>query len=571
MKLKSIEVQNYRSITKTTKLHLDPGLTVILGPNNEGKSNLLRAIVLAMECLRTLRQPGLGSVRWKEDRASRRPSRLFDWERDYPLAAQQKTPEGESTFALEFELSQDEQKLFKAEIGSATNKNLPLEIAVGPRGTPRFRVRKQGKGTKGYESKSSEIARFVSGRFEIQYIPAIRPSELSLDVVASLVDRELATLTSNPEYQAALKTVEDLQKPVLDQLAANVQTYLRQLLPSVKAVKIGSVSVDGYRARFRMPQFIVDDGSATELDAKGDGVKSLVAISLMRTARAGGAAGDLVVAIEEPESHLHPEAIRQLAVVLREIAKEHQVIITTHSPLLVARNRVEANIIVSRSRATPAKNIRTIRQSLGVRVEDNLVSAEYVILVEGESDITILAALFCSLSQKFDQQFREGKVVFDHLYGTGNIAYKIATLRLNVATPILVLDDDKAGRGCAKKAKAEGGLDDKHMFFVKRPKAPETELEDILNSACYWAKARSEFGAQLDRPAFDSAVGKWSTRMQSSFESAGKAWSSSVESNLKKTIAECVKANPSSALDGKGTRLLKSIAEAIASIVAGNE
>ena len=124
-----------------------------------------------------------------------------------------------------------------------------------------------------------------------------------MEVVGSLIERELALLSDDPAYKSALKTIEDLQKPVFDRLGADVQRYLKQLLPSVKAVKIGSSQADRYRSRFRFPQFIVDDGTATELDAKGDGIKSLIAISLMRASKAGGAAGDMVVAIEEPESH----------------------------------------------------------------------------------------------------------------------------------------------------------------------------------------------------------------------------------------------------------------------------
>ena len=175
--------------------------------------------------------------------------------------------------------------------------------------------------------------------------------------------------------------------------------------------------MSAYRTRFQTPKFIVDDGSATELDAKGDGIKSLVAISLMRATKASSATGDLVIAIEEPESHLHPDAIRQLATVLREMAKEHQVIVTTHSPLLVARNRIGANIIVSNSRANPAKSIREIRDSLGVRIEDSLSAARYMILVEGKTDTLILTALFCELSHGFAQLIESGAVAFGELEG----------------------------------------------------------------------------------------------------------------------------------------------------------
>ena len=50
MRLISFSVQKYRSITKAEKLPLSD-LTVLVGPNNEGKSNLLQALVTGMRFL----------------------------------------------------------------------------------------------------------------------------------------------------------------------------------------------------------------------------------------------------------------------------------------------------------------------------------------------------------------------------------------------------------------------------------------------------------------------------------------------------------------------------------------
>jgi hypothetical protein len=44
MLLKTVTVTGYRSVTKTVELHLDPTVTVILGANDHGKTNILRAI-----------------------------------------------------------------------------------------------------------------------------------------------------------------------------------------------------------------------------------------------------------------------------------------------------------------------------------------------------------------------------------------------------------------------------------------------------------------------------------------------------------------------------------------------
>jgi len=51
MQLISFSLKNYRSIEKTPKLPIDPELTVLIGPNNEGKSNLLRGFAGALDLL----------------------------------------------------------------------------------------------------------------------------------------------------------------------------------------------------------------------------------------------------------------------------------------------------------------------------------------------------------------------------------------------------------------------------------------------------------------------------------------------------------------------------------------
>ncbi len=48
MRLEQFSVQNFRSIEKAEKLPLGD-FTVLLGPNNEGKSNILQAMVMGMQ------------------------------------------------------------------------------------------------------------------------------------------------------------------------------------------------------------------------------------------------------------------------------------------------------------------------------------------------------------------------------------------------------------------------------------------------------------------------------------------------------------------------------------------
>lgn len=51
MKLSDFSVVNYRSITTARKIKTN-NMTVLVGKNNEGKSNILRALTLAMDIMK---------------------------------------------------------------------------------------------------------------------------------------------------------------------------------------------------------------------------------------------------------------------------------------------------------------------------------------------------------------------------------------------------------------------------------------------------------------------------------------------------------------------------------------
>lgn len=86
MKLSSFSVINYRSITTARKIQTK-NMTVLVGKNNEGKSNILRALTLAMDVMKMYAS---------DPRALRFSPRYlrgrYDWKRDYPLALQERNP-----------------------------------------------------------------------------------------------------------------------------------------------------------------------------------------------------------------------------------------------------------------------------------------------------------------------------------------------------------------------------------------------------------------------------------------------------------------------------------------------
>ena len=96
MRLVSFSVTNYRSLTTAHKLPLS-NATILLGQNNEGKSNLLAALAAAMTVVSQLAQRRLVQGRL---RIPYRPTDFYVWERDFPISLQETQPQGESIFRL---------------------------------------------------------------------------------------------------------------------------------------------------------------------------------------------------------------------------------------------------------------------------------------------------------------------------------------------------------------------------------------------------------------------------------------------------------------------------------------
>ena len=544
MDLVSFSVTNYRSITKAYKLPIRRS-TVLIGPNNEGKSNILRALVITLEMLSRI---GGFRIQRGRFRSSERYTDFYEWQRDFPVSLQSKSPNGESVFNLELQLSEDEVAEFETEVQSKLNGTLPIELTLGQK-QPGFKVLKKGPGGPALSKKAEKIAQFISKRFYLSYIPAVRTAKSAHEIVGELVERELAVVESDAAYQEALKAVAKIQQPVLDRISASIKETLKEFLPNVQEVRVSIPEEERFRALRRACEIIVDDGTPTELIRKGDGVQSLAALSLMRHAsESSGAGRNLILAIEEPESHLHPNAIHQLKAVVTEIARKHQVIMTTHCPLFVDRASIKSNILVHNNKAIPAKDVKQIREILGVRASDNLQHAEVILVVEGEEDRRSLASLLKEYSRAIAAAMAQQALGIESLQGGTNLSYKLSQIRETMCLAHTFLDHDDCGLKSSQKAEQDGLLLIADVTFTTCNGMKESEIEDMYEEAIYSAMLQNRYGVSTLSPKFKGHA-KWSDRLASAFKHQGKPWSDQIEAKVKAEVAELVEASPAAALN----------------------
>lgn len=549
MKLVSFSVENYRSITTARKIPLS-NYSLLVGANNEGKSNILHALTLGMKALtdwqrQFQRTRDTKSVRPRFTPTMRRRGQVqYDWDTDYPISKQKRAKSTSTTnITLEFELNSQETTEFKSEIGSNLNGTLPLLMSFG-QGTFDVLVKKPGKGQVTLTKKSARIADFVSKRIRFEYIPAIRTAESASRVIGQLVERELFTLEDDPEYSAAVARIEELQQPVFDELAETIQTTVAGFLPNVKSVELKSYREARFRSLRRDVEIIVDDGTLTKLERKGDGVQSLVALALMRHASEQSAQeGKTIIAIEEPESHLHPRAVHELRSVIEKLSEKNQVVLTSHSPLFVDPDNLSNTIIVKESKAAQAKRISAVREALGVRFSDNLENARLVLLVEGPSDVKALNAILRSRSHFFYEASKSGTITIDFTGGASGLIQKASYYKAGACQIQAFLDDDDAGRIAADRAITEKILTIRDINLSSVSRMKNAELEDLYDVNIYKSEFLANFGVDPSTRLRGSEKFKWSKKMEKIFKQAGKPWSEATRSEIKNWLANFAKNN----------------------------
>jgi putative ATP-dependent endonuclease of OLD family len=180
MRLVSFSATNFRSITTAHKIPIGDS-TVLIGRNNEGKSNFLRALNIAMKALDAHAKKGSSRLNNSRD------DQQYQWSRDFPISLQSGKGQNVSTFKLEFSLDENEISDFQAAIGSTLNGNLPIQITFGKDAAPAVKVKKQGPGGKALSAKSTDIAKYIADRIRFVYIPAVRTEEAALLSLSSSI------------------------------------------------------------------------------------------------------------------------------------------------------------------------------------------------------------------------------------------------------------------------------------------------------------------------------------------------------------------------------------------------
>lgn len=364
-----IKIRHFRSIQD---LELDLSrLTVICGPNSCGKSNVLRAVQFAFQDAHT-------------------PGEVYE-----NLIATKRDQQGGPRLAMTVEMD-------FADCPSSLARALGLPTGA-TECTYTFTARRNGTVQRKLNDQPLDDTVKISDHIRVVYVPAIRDIESS---GLQPFRRLFVDLVSKAKGRRSLRAIESDARALLgqhgDHLFAN-QPALDQLVERSGHVKIdvSALSLDAVFADVGLLYEV--NGRAIPLAELGTGHQSAVIMHLYRML-GETMAGDTVFLFEEPDNHLHPSTIRSIGDDLRRISESAQVLVTSHSPILLGHLGYDCirALSMGSDRLTHRRDInmsgytdRQIRANLndyGIRATEPLL-CQRVIVVEGPSDATVIEEL----------------------------------------------------------------------------------------------------------------------------------------------------------------------------------
>ena len=238
----------------------------------------------------------------------------------------------------------------------------------------------------------------------------------------ALAERLLKLDPNYHKIENALKTISQLLNKIApedekeDRLTVmatvenKISDFLRQLMPSVVGVSM-RVELDEIKELFSNGLSLsIDDGTETEVQAKGHGLQRCLVFSLLKAlilsernqlAEENNSISErtIILAIEEPELYLHPQISKLFFDVMSEFSTNDQVIYTTHSPqfvdasnfedIAIVRKEEGSRVVVCQQDAFKGMTEHKIFQGL-TRINpavNELFFAKKVLLTEGPEDV----------------------------------------------------------------------------------------------------------------------------------------------------------------------------------------
>jgi len=511
MRIERLKIRNYRSL-RSVDLVL-PQVCALVGPNSSGKSNLLKALKLALAQDWVRADSVQDADHWMGD-----PSNdvMIGVKFTEPVLYKKfkfQTPVEVHGICHQFGRKATGEPSYTA---SCLDKN--GQVANGPMQAP-----KKGPGAENKFGPIHEIPEAVREAVPTIYIGTDRSMkdqlpERNMSMLRRML-RDVEEELQSPECSIDVKdpdgtTIQRPRQQHFRTLMAEAMRTLRTskfeaLETSIRKHILENLGMDPVKDAqkltfhfeplqpvdfFKALDLRVTDDSGFQAEASdlSDGVQNAMVLAILRTYEELKKKGAIFL-IEEPEMFLHPQMQRSLYKTLREIGKNNQVIYTTHSPLFVSvPDYAEVRMVRKGPRGTEITvSDHVLDESQKLRMQKDLTPdrnelffASRVLVVEGDTEKLALPVYAQRLGIDLDAL---GVTILEA--GSKNSLLTFAHISASLGIPTGILFDlDKKPDQMASNPKLFAFQEEGHRRVWASDHDFEAEMQKVMTDAVFEQK-----------------------------------------------------------------------------------
>jgi predicted ATPase len=534
MKLRRFRVEGYRSIRHALDLEVDGRVTVLLGANDHGKTNLIEAMLHLNDD-----QPfGAADLNWDcaEDSVG-----LPYVRGEFELDDQDRKALAGFTEAVK-EMERELEAPAAADWSPVNVKSMPKTLVV----------ERQGLAGPWTWDTSTATSAEAMGPFLAEHFPRFelfRPVDTLPDSATAVT-----VLDDAHEFMRGIFYLADLEPPWdpfftkdnatarrLDRASERLNVVLRQSWTQGAALTF-HLRHDSAKSEI---EIMVEDPAVTEqyvrVSRRSAGFTHFFGLKTTLHARERASRGNSYVWLfDEPGLNLHPSGQQDLLQAIEAIGSSNQVVYTTHSLFLINKNYpARHRLIVKTDRGTQVDSKpfvgrwRSAIEALGLSLPGTILFAGQVLLAEGETDgVLLMGAIQALIEQgQLDVDLNAFSVV-----GTGDSSKAFALIELLTETrPIpriaVLVDGDKGGKDRLKELKPvleRFSIPSKALMDGTTIEDHLPSLELYVRGAARWAvKVARLGGAEIVEPFEEELVSRFAAKYPNPDRTQGVAqWAS---------------------------------------------
>lgn len=215
---------------------------------------------------------------------------------------------------------------------------------------------------------------------------------------------QVSDLLAGQTRMAELATFESDASSAIASFFPGLSLHLNFSTPAIEEIfKSSTVTLSDVQGN---PRPITSYGHGAQRSAHMALIKLLAD---MTSAAGGNPGGTIVLLIDEPELCLHPQAVELLRESLLQLSRQNfQVIFSTHSPLLVGQthalqtlmiykdgaNRTAARMKLQTAAAALAQNPAQAEAVFSLQAASHFLFSEKVLLVEGKTEMMLIPTIY---------------------------------------------------------------------------------------------------------------------------------------------------------------------------------